>query len=115
LAPKQSANAILGVQADFRRLNPRYLQITLRVNLDHGALVAHLEQYQLLLCSNERLAAVSRFIADRRRSRFAGSQERKGVLGLRGREHAEEFQRNLCLEAGSEERAFTEPRLAAET
>jgi hypothetical protein len=32
------------------------------VNLDQGLFIAHLEQYQLLLCSNERLAAAFRVI-----------------------------------------------------
>jgi hypothetical protein len=111
LAPKQSANAILGVQADFRRLNPRYLQITLRVNLDHGALVAHLEQYQLLLCSNESLglsliaAAPASQAARSARAYwvYVGANTLKNSKGI--------YVSKLEAKSG----AFTEPRLAAET
>jgi hypothetical protein len=40
---------------------PTFCSSPLRVNLDQGLFVAHLEQNQLLLCSNERLAAAIRF------------------------------------------------------
>jgi hypothetical protein len=43
-------------------MNLACLLLTLRVNLDYAFFLAHLEQYQLLLCSSERPTAVLRFI-----------------------------------------------------
>jgi hypothetical protein len=42
-------------------MNLACLLLTLRVNLDYAFFLAHLEQYQLLLCSSERPTAVFRF------------------------------------------------------
>jgi IS4 transposase len=41
-------------------MNLACLPLTLRVNLDYAFFLAHLEQYQLLLCSSERPTAVLR-------------------------------------------------------
>jgi hypothetical protein len=45
-------------------MNLACLPLTLRVNLDYAFFLAHLEQYQLLLCSSERPTAVFRFKDD---------------------------------------------------
>jgi hypothetical protein len=62
------------------------------VNLDYAFFLAHLEQYQLLLCSSERPTAVFRIIAYRRRRKKPGlatglffTLNFKGALGAPSR------------------------------
>jgi hypothetical protein len=43
-------------------MNLACLPLTLRVNLDYAFFLAHLRQYQLLLCSSERPTAVFRLM-----------------------------------------------------